>query len=64
MPATHVSDPTAPAAPVLYVAFELSWNSWKLAFTTGSGQAPRIRTIAARNTVGVLREEQSKGQAS
>jgi transposase len=56
MSATRFRDPNAPVEPVLYVAFELSWGSWKLAFTTGSGQAPRIRTIAARNTPGVLRE--------
>lgn len=56
MSATHVPDPNMPAEPVLYLAFELSWGSWKLAFTTGSGQAPRIRTIAARNTNAVLRE--------
>jgi transposase len=34
---------------VLYLAFELGWNSWKLAFTIGAGQKPRLRTIPARN---------------
>jgi len=33
--------------PTLYVAFELSWSEWKLAFTVGLGQRPRLRTIAA-----------------
>jgi transposase len=33
---------------VLYVALELGWNTWKLAFTIGAGQKPRIRTIRAR----------------
>jgi transposase len=56
MSATHTSDSTAVTAPVLYVSFELSWGTWKLVFTTGSGQAPRLRTIAARDTVGVLFE--------
>jgi transposase len=56
MSATHVSDSSTVTAPVLYVAFELSWGTWKLAFTTGSGRAPRLRTIAARSTVAVLLE--------
>src|SRR5262249_60996726 len=46
----------ATAAPVLYLAFELSANSWKLAFTVGLGQKPRLRTIPARNTAAVLHE--------
>jgi transposase len=41
---------------VLYLAFELGWNSWKLAFTVGAGQKPRLRSIAARHTGTVLRE--------
>jgi transposase len=56
MPATHTTQFTMPAAPVLYVAFELSWTSWKLAFTVGAGQPPRIRTVAARDIGGVMRE--------
>lgn len=43
-------------SPVLYVAFELSWSEWKLAFTVGMGQKPRLRTIPARNVV-VLEKE-------
>jgi transposase len=34
----------------------LSEREWKLAFTTGHGQAPRLRTIAARNTAALLTE--------
>ena len=34
---------------VLYLAFELSQNQWKLGFTIGIGQPPRIRTISARD---------------
>ena len=40
---------TAPViVPTLYVAFELGGSSWKLAATTGPGQAPRLRTVPAR----------------
>ena len=49
MSATHVTDSTTATAPVLYLAFELGWTSWKLAFTIGSGQKPRLRSIAARD---------------
>jgi len=34
---------------VLYLALELGWNTWKLAFTIGRGQKPRLKTIPARN---------------
>jgi len=53
MSATHVIDPTTPAAPVLYLAFELGRTSWKLAFTTGAGQKPRLRSLAAGHLVGL-----------
>jgi transposase len=43
---------------VLYLALELSWNSWKLAFTVGLGQKPRLRTIRARDTAALLLEIQ------
>ncbi len=35
--------------PTLYLAFELGNRDWKLGFTTGFGQRPRERTIAARD---------------
>jgi transposase len=38
---------------VLYLAFELGWNSWKLAFTIGAGQKPRLRSLPARSLVGL-----------
>jgi transposase len=38
---------------VLYLAFELGWNSWKLAFTIGAGQKPRLRPLPARSLVGL-----------
>jgi transposase len=56
MSATHASQSNTTAAPVLYLALELSWNAWKLAFTVGSGQKARLRTIPARNTDLLLRE--------
>ena len=34
---------------VLYLAFELSEKEWKLGFSTGLGQSPRIRTINSRD---------------
>jgi transposase len=42
--------------PRLHLAFELSWNQWKLAFTIGHGQPPRLRTVAARDLDGLLKE--------
>ena len=56
MSATHSVHCTPAAAPVLYVSFELSWNTWKMAFTIGAGQPPRIRSIPARGTSLVLSE--------
>jgi transposase len=53
MSATHASDSTTTRGPMLYLAFELSWNSWKLAFTIGAGQAPRLRSLPARSLVGL-----------
>jgi transposase len=35
--------------PYLFLAFELSQNQWKLGFTVGIAQKPRIRNIAARD---------------
>ena len=40
----------------LHLALELSWSQWKLAFTIGHGQPPRLRTIVARNLDGLLHE--------
>jgi transposase len=56
MSATHTVHSTTTAAPVLYVAFELGWTTWKMAFTIGAGQPPRIRTVPARCTSFVLSE--------
>jgi transposase len=35
----------------LYMAFELGQSEWKLGFTIGFGQRPRLRTIPARDVV-------------
>ena len=32
--------------PYLYMAIELSNNQWKLGFTIGFGQAPRLRNLS------------------
>jgi transposase len=40
----------------LYLAFELSNTEWKLGFTTGLGQAARIKELKARNLEGLKRE--------
>jgi transposase len=43
-------------APALCMALDLSADCWKMAFSTGLGQRPRIRTIAARDLEGLQRE--------
>lgn len=55
MTAIHEAQVTTRAAR-LHLAFELGWSQWKLAFTIGHGQAPRLRTIAARDLAGLLKE--------
>jgi len=40
----------------LYMAMELSQNEWKLGFSVGPGQAPRLRSMPGR-ALGVLLEE-------
>jgi transposase len=56
MSATHTTHCTTTTAPVLYLAFELSSTSWKLAFNVGAGQKPRIRSIPARDIEAVMIE--------
>ena len=41
---------------VLYLAFELGDRSWKLAFTVGLGQAPRVRSVPA-GSLALVRQE-------
>jgi transposase len=44
------------AADTLYLAFDLGNRIWKLAFTSGAAQPPRIRTITARDLAQLERE--------
>ena len=41
---------------VLYMALELGWSQWKLAFVSEAGQRPRQQTIAARDLAALQRE--------
>jgi transposase len=43
-------------AGILYLAFELSQGTWKLAFTTGLAQQPRVRSVPARDLAAVSKE--------
>jgi transposase len=43
-------------APALYLAFELGWSEWKLAFAAAPADAPRLRSVGARNTQTLLKE--------
>ncbi len=62
MPTTTRSNHSAlPEPPALYLAFELANRSWKLAFSTGQGQKPRIRDVPARD-LDALRREISKAR--
>jgi transposase len=45
---TQMALPTAPLG-ALYLAFELGERDWKLAFTTGLAQRPRVRVVKARD---------------
>jgi transposase len=55
MTAAYISNVTTQSV-ALHMAFELSWNSWKVAFTTGHGQQPRLRTIRARDLAALEQE--------
>ena len=56
MAATHNTNCTASCAPVLYLALDLGASNWKLAFTVGLGQKPRLKTITARSTLSLVLE--------
>ena len=45
-----------PVSQILYMAIELSNTNWKLGFTIGFGQAPRLRSLRARDLKGVEAE--------
>jgi hypothetical protein len=54
--ATRHAEYTGPAAPCLYLAFELGSTEWKLGFTTAPGAKPRVRTMPARDLARLTRE--------
>jgi transposase len=56
VPKTTRKGNDTPVSGRLYLAMELSEAEWKLAFTIGLGQAPRLRNIPARNLAGLKRE--------
>ena len=56
MSATHDPDRTTSAAAPLYLALELGWTSWGLAFSTAPAQPPRRVTIPARDLDSLRRE--------
>src|SRR5574338_299102 len=56
MPATHNDHPTTAASPTLYLAFELGWTSWKLAFTDAPARPPPLVTIPARDLDALQRQ--------
>src|SRR2546422_10667796 len=58
MTTTCLHESTAPSITTinLLVAFELGERSWKLGFTTGLGQRPRIRQVPAGGIDRVLEE--------
>lgn len=61
MTATRCVDCMARRQPTLYVAFELGWSEWKLAFGVGAGVPARLRAIGARQ-LGMLDEEIRKAK--
>lgn len=61
VPKTTRKKNDTPVSGTLYLALELSEAEWKLGFTIGLGQAPRLRSLKARNLEGLKREiEQAK----
>ena len=61
MTMTRTSESSAPT-PCLLLAFELGQRSWKLGFTVGIGQRPRVRQVPA-GAVGVLANEIVRAKA-
>lgn len=61
VPKTTRQTNDTPVSGRLYLALELSQAEWKLGFTIGLGQAPRLRSLQARNLDSLKREiEQAK----
>lgn len=55
MTATRISS-IGNTTPTLYLALELGWTEWKLAFAAAAADNPRLRTIAGRHTAALLQE--------
>lgn len=56
MSATRTQYTARSSGRVLYLAFELGWKEWTLAFATGVAGAPRLKKVEARNLGEVLAE--------
>ena len=58
MIAAHQNDCSQPTPSVLYMALELGETRWKVGFTVGMAQKPRLREIAARDLASLAVEIQ------
>jgi transposase len=56
VPKTTRKENDTPVWGRLYLALELSQEEWKLGFTVGMGQAPRLRRLEARSLAGLKQE--------
>jgi transposase len=56
VPETTLTRNDTTVSPHLYMALELSKEEWQLGFTIGLGQAPRLRSLAARDLARLLEE--------
>jgi transposase len=59
MAQTAQTDPTSVPCPTLFIALELSKETWKLGFTTSRTKKARIRDVKARDLPGFLAEVQA-----
>jgi hypothetical protein len=56
VPKTTRKKNDTPVSAYLYMALELSQEEWKLGFTIGFGQAPRLRSLRGGDLAGLLKE--------
>ncbi len=57
-PETTCTSNNTPEKGKLYMAMELSQKEWKLGFSVGPGQAPRLRSVPGRDLGGLITEIQ------
>lgn len=57
-PETTCTSNNTPEKGKLYMAMELSQKEWKLGFSVGPGQAPRLRSVPGRDLGGLMTEIQ------